>query len=479
MSAYRKRKSSDILEGDRKRIPLDRYDGWFIKQEHNAQSSNNGRLYAAVPYNYDSSSVAPVIASGGVQSAVVFNRPHRYYNSSQYVDQPYRSDDRNVISSNSSGCNGVVSLAYYDKGRQMNFQHEVYINSLRQSEPRYDRVHNVLCPPIRNIKNFHFNRIVNFNELRRHLSDIDIRLVYNWNFSTALDLTLELESSLNYFVDTRNELVFLRKMQRTQCIPFSYNEINITNRNGIYNRMRFLQDESFFRSNRMNQLFYQLQSVVIPAIIDDIRYVHSVSYEKAWINRARYWFNLYKQIKWEHAVDGGGDFKQQSKHRRPHRKNANINEAGVGDVDKANFTSETFVPMKVLPFDSKCNKIEEKSTNGTQVPPKYTALQPSKQDTILPPENCIQTVSHIVQYTITPVDTNNSVLLQQQVPLERKETVEIGENIGAETDTDRSNSCVIAEQDVSFVDLKEDDNNNDSGKNDNLPEEDFTINQCN
>ncbi|KAG4080010.1 hypothetical protein HA402_006322 [Bradysia odoriphaga] len=455
MSGYRKRKSSDSLEGDRKRIPLERYDYGPFKQEcDNAQVSQ--RLYSAVPYNYVASSVATVAASGGVQNTVVYSRP-RYYNS-QYME-PYRSDDRNVISSvrnYSSGLNDVLPSAYYDKGRQMNFKHEVYINSLRQSEPR----------------------VVNFNDLRRHLSDIDIRYVYNWNFSTALDLTLELESSLNYFVDTRNELVFLRKIQRTQCIPFSYNEINITNRNGMYNRMRFLEDESSYRSNRMNQLFNQLQSVVIPAIIDDIRYIHSVSYEKAWTNRARYWFTLFKRIKWEHRATSDGFKNQQSKHRRPYRRYANKNEAD--SAGKVNFKTEKGVVPKVFLFDAKSVKVEKQS-KVPQGQPKNAPLP--KQDPIRPPENHIQTVSHIGEHRIPSGETNNppvsdNIVQPSRPDIETTKNVEISETVGADKESDRSNSCVIVEQDVSLVDVKDDDNNDDSGINDNPPEGDSMVNEC-
>lgn len=148
MSGFRKRRSSDSLEGDRKRIPLDRYDyGSYIKQEYdNAQVNNNGRqIYSAVPYNYVASSIVPAVTSGHVQSAVVYSNPQRYGNS-QYVE-PYRPEnERSLISSTSNynagyGYSDVLPSAYYDKGRQMNFNHEVYINSLRQSEPRYGRMH--------------------------------------------------------------------------------------------------------------------------------------------------------------------------------------------------------------------------------------------------------------------------------------------------------------------------------------------------
>lgn len=115
-------------------------------------------------------------------------------------------------------------------------------------------------------------RYVNFSDLKRHLSDIDVGCLCNWNFTTAFDLAEELESSLKYFIDTRNELIFLRKLHRQQCIPFSYNEIHITNTSRMYDRIKFLENESAYRSNRMNQLFYQLQNVVIPSVIDDIRY---------------------------------------------------------------------------------------------------------------------------------------------------------------------------------------------------------------
>lgn len=130
MNVYRKRKSSDSLEGDRKRISSECYEyGSHIKQEPHPHARNNGRQNSvAVPYNY----IAPV-APVGIQSAIVYNKP--YYNS-QYVDQ-YNLDKMNANPSNRNYSSGYGEAANsYDNRRHMNFKHEVYINSLRQSEPR-------------------------------------------------------------------------------------------------------------------------------------------------------------------------------------------------------------------------------------------------------------------------------------------------------------------------------------------------------
>lgn len=272
-------------------------------------------------------------------------------------------------------------------------------------------------------------------------------------------------------------------MQYTQCDHFSYNEINITNRNGIYNRMRFLEDESSYRSNRMNQLFHHLQRVVLPATIDDIRYVHSVSYEKAWTNRARYWFNLFKQMKWEHRLNGGDFTYTHSKHRRPYRRHA-LKEQ-VAPVDKMNFKSEADIVPKQWAFDAKIVKIEKRS-NITPAPPKDTVL--SKHDPIKQSDNRIQAAgSHIVEHTTSPDDIHADIPvfdnivepLRQGVAIETKENVEVNENVAADKESDRSNSCVIIEQNVSLVVLKDDDNNCVSNNDANPPEGDTSVNECN
>lgn len=112
MSNYRKRKSSDSLESDRKRFSYERYDcDSYIKQENKP----HGRL------NHPS-------APSNIQYVKSY-QSRRYYN--QYVE-PHNSVKRNVINYNPS----YDALAMYDDQRQMNFKYEVYLNSLRQCKSR-------------------------------------------------------------------------------------------------------------------------------------------------------------------------------------------------------------------------------------------------------------------------------------------------------------------------------------------------------
>lgn len=130
MSGYRKRRASDSLEGDRKRTSFERYDcDSYIKQEYNPHvRCNNGRQnYVAVPYNY----VAPVAPI--IQSAIVCNKPQRYYYSR--TAEPLQADKANVILSIRNYSSSDDAISIYEN-RRMNYEYEVYINSLRQSEPR-------------------------------------------------------------------------------------------------------------------------------------------------------------------------------------------------------------------------------------------------------------------------------------------------------------------------------------------------------
>lgn len=115
-SAYRKRRSDESLDGDRKRILYDRsYDLYQIKQEYSYGGQANGSYYRENNCVAASESFNNYYGSrtmGGVQSAVVYNR---------------------------ANCNNSLNdtlLGEYDARRRINFQHEVYINSLRQCEPR-------------------------------------------------------------------------------------------------------------------------------------------------------------------------------------------------------------------------------------------------------------------------------------------------------------------------------------------------------
>lgn len=95
--------------------------------------------------------------------------------------------------------------------------------------------------------------------------------------------------------------MFLRKLKHYFTVPFSYNKIDIVSRKELHNRMMFLESESDYRSYRANQLFHQLQCVVNPSIIDDIRYMHSIVYTKEWNHRESFWSSQFYQIQWEES----------------------------------------------------------------------------------------------------------------------------------------------------------------------------------
>lgn len=141
MSGYRKRRSTDSLGGDSKRVSYESCDyRSHIKQESNSRVSNNGRQnYAAVPESVQYNYYSPV-APGALQSAVVC-KPQQYYNNDsrqygRYFNSYKSTDTRNESPTRNYNSSTDAIATMYDRRRQMNFKHEVYINSLRQSEPR-------------------------------------------------------------------------------------------------------------------------------------------------------------------------------------------------------------------------------------------------------------------------------------------------------------------------------------------------------
>ncbi len=229
--------------------------------------------------------------------------------------------------------------------------------------------------------------------------------------------------------------------------------------------MRFLEDESAYRSNRMNLLFHQLQSVVIPSIIDDIRYVHSVAYEKSWTNRARYWFKIYRQIKWENGkwdsrnkYSAKGQKYQHSNQRRSYR--SYVNEDDVAS-DANVKTDEVATRRKVIKSEKK-SKSQSKGTASH----KQDAIehQTVKRD---------QTMSNVVEKAIASNDCNNNSV-PEAPPQEIAGTVEKEDKVGlqeANEESDLSKSLVIIEANVSVVSVPDDDNHPNDLNNDANPPE--------
>lgn len=116
----RKRRSSDNLEGDRKRIRFERYDcGSYNKREYNDHFMNNGRQNHSAAPSHCYTPAAPV----KIKSKVVCT-------SEQYPsNQPYKSADKgDVFLSNYK--------SIYDNRRQRNVKPETYIDSLLRPKPR-------------------------------------------------------------------------------------------------------------------------------------------------------------------------------------------------------------------------------------------------------------------------------------------------------------------------------------------------------
>lgn len=233
--------------------------------------------------------------------------------------------------------------------------------------------------------------------------------------------------------------------------------------------MRFLENESAYRSNRMNQLHHQLKSVVIPTIIDDIKYVHSVSYEKCWANRARYWFNLFKQIKWEKHSSALGD-RARTNDKRSHRSERRNHKDEVDAANDENIKSEVIVKRKAYAFDGRCVKIEKNSN----IQSKDKILQKQIPN---PDESAESALSNIAEKTLASDGCNGNLTPDKNVEEEHQEvTVESEEKVDLEADKEivpnyLSHSLILIEPNVSVVTVSDDDNH-DSNINDNPPEGD-------
>ncbi|KAJ6639930.1 hypothetical protein Bhyg_12677 [Pseudolycoriella hygida] len=440
-STFRKRKPSDCHEIDAKRSRFN-YGSYLshIKQEYKEYSPhgiNGGQKHEA--YNF----MKPVTPVGILKlpSAVVY-KPERFSN--QYVGAYMLADEREVVSSTRQYSSAYdATIAVYDDQRRMNFQPELYIDSLRHTEARN----------------------VNFTDLRRLLSDIDISCLSTVNFSNAWELSEELESSLKYFVDTRNEIVFLRKLERQHCFQFSYNGINISNRNGIFNRLKFLESESYYRCNRMNQLFRQLQTVVRPTIVDDIRYMHSISYEKHWTNRARYWFNQFKEIKWGQGGHPSRHVKMYLTKYRPSKREIYYQNAGENKNEILNNWNVKFEKsVKNEPPKS----LKDEKLPKTQIPNKTNATMSNVVTKAKTVSDCTNVQSEEIVMAEPQVinetkEVSGAEAAEQQmstgeiIAVNEKEVELQAQQVDKENESVLSNSLVIVEEQISVVSVTDDD----------------------
>lgn len=233
--------------------------------------------------------------------------------------------------------------------------------------------------------------------------------------------------------------------------------------------MKFIEDESAYRSNRMNQLFSQLQSVVIPSVIDDIRYVHKVSYDVSWANRARYWFNQFKQIKWERGVHVEYSTKSQQSHskyhgQRPYRSHKVKEEIAVSS--SVNIKSEVVIMSKESPSDSKSiniEKIANMKSDGSKA-------HPNKPDSNVLSDKSIQTVSSTVVEPIESNNSNNNLILARNVEVQPQATACESEEKddqpavkdNEENEGDESKSFIIVEPNISVVTVTDEDNHESS-----------------
>lgn len=222
----------------------------------------------------------------------------------------------------------------------------------------------------------------------------------------------------------------------------------------------------------MNQLFHQLQSVVIPSIIDDIRSVHSVSYERSWTSRARYWFSQFKRIKWvKRSGIVNNKYHAREYHHRSYqsdRRNYNVKDE-FEVTNNVNVKSELVVKPKALSLGKKTVKSE----TILQVQSEDISLR--KQVTNMQPEKPVQTMSTIVEKTMESEDSNNVLVVEKIVEVEHQEIgVESQDKVDADKECESDNlssSFVIIEPNISVVTVPDDDNN-DSSNNANPPEGD-------
>lgn len=115
MSGHRKRRTTDSLDGDKKRILFERYDHRLHdKREYNHHVTNTGlQRHVAIPNNYYKP-VAPV----RIQSKVVCISQRNYNNRNV---EPYKCGDKGTVTSNN-----------YNSGNEnRHCEYKSYINSLR------------------------------------------------------------------------------------------------------------------------------------------------------------------------------------------------------------------------------------------------------------------------------------------------------------------------------------------------------------
>lgn len=222
----------------------------------------------------------------------------------------------------------------------------------------------------------------------------------------------------------------------------------------MYDRMRFLENESTYRSKRMNALFHRLQRAVIPSIVDDIRSLHSNMYEKSWISRGRYWFSQFKQIKWEHGLKTG--FAHSNRHgnyRRAYRR-YNIKDEYDGErTSSAKIKSET-KHHRTPSFDAKRVKSEQIKNSS-----KKSNTMPRKQESEkhLPPVSNI--ASKECDKKSSGLGKNVKAAPNKRMMSPPSDVVAAkGNNVhhAAESANDLSKSLILIEPNISLVSVPDD-----------------------
>lgn len=284
-------------------------------------------------------------------------------------------------------------------------------------------------------------------------------------------------------MDTKNELIFLRKIQHEHCVPFSYNEMNFPNQNELYNRIQFLEHVSAYRSNWIDKLFHQLQSVVIASIVDAITYMHSLLYEKSWTHRKHYYYTLFVQIKrqksslvinkqiYQESDDSDHQRSDQSSHQSRNIKVENDRFADIclkeiRDIGKR--IKERDILLKELEGKRDvANRVNVKSENyvPTSSMLDYKIIKVEKPD--MRYAKLLQDLEMYLKNIRDNVDVPNNMNIKSEKKDMQSERPSIGEllkkcehlqvDLGADSEGNLSDSCEIIETNVNVVNVSEDD----------------------
>lgn len=178
------------------------------------------------------------------------------------------------------------------------------------------------------------------------------------------------------------------------------------------------------------------------------RYVHSISYDKSWVNRARYWFNLLKQIKWEKGIKFNHHSNRTHGFSKYHGTNSYENYKVKDEDLKGRVKSEVVITAKIPTLlGSKSDRIQKLKSNKSN-----TDL--SEQNSNIQSDKSVQTVGSGDKNNNSLLATNVQVQIQpQETAVENADNANQQENVENE-----SESFIIIEPNISVVTITDEDN---------------------